>query len=412
VSATYTRREALALLPAFPVALGALAQTSPASPRVRRIVSGSGLFVMEPDGRVKGWTTSPNFKARYLGLSDDPDQIMPIRVAVDVPPLNGVTKIALGTSSYAVTADGRVLAWGSTENGLLGNTPLADLKVTRYPHPPGPTPSFTLPMPKVVDVDSQNAHVLALTTEGTVYAWGNGQAGQLGVGHMPIVSLGGNLPEPLVYIPFPTRVPDLENVVAIAAGPKHSLAVMKDGTVRAWGENRYGEVGDSTVEMRNSPVAVRGITSAVAVAAGGGYSLAVLADGSVMSWGMAGGWLGRPTTGRRTADPVPAVVPGASDVTAIAAGAQHVLALTGTGRVLAWGDENAGQVGHATPGRPGPVPTIASARAVHATGLSSYAALADGRIMVWGILPSISFRTDGADAEAAHFPVPLLVKGL
>jgi len=413
MSDAITRREALALLSAFPVAVHALAQTtSPASPRTRRIISRTASYVLEADGRVKAWTVSPNFRARDLGLDGDPDRIVPMRVAVEVPPLNGVTTIALGTSSYAVTADGRVLAWGSTENGLLGNTPLEDLKVTRYPHPPGPTPSFTLPMPKVVDVASQSAHVLALTAEGTVFAWGNGQAGQLGIGNMPVVGLGGNLGEALVYIPFPIRIPDLDRVSAIDAGAKHSVALMKDGTVRAWGENRYGEVGDGTVEPRNSPVTVRGVNSAIAIAAGDGYSLALLADGSVMSWGMAGAWLGRPTTGRRTADPVPARVPGASQVTALSAGAQHVLALTSSGRILAWGDENAGQVGHATPARPGPVGTIANARAVHANGLSSFATLADGTIMVWGMLPSLSFRTDGADGEAAHFPVPLLVKGL
>jgi hypothetical protein len=58
------------------------------------------------------------------------------------------------------------------------------------------------------------------------------------------------------------------------------------------------------------------------------------------------------------------------------------------------------------------VPTIADVRFIHATSLTSFAVLADGTIMVWGMLPSISYRVDGADAEAAHFPVPLVIKGL
>jgi alpha-tubulin suppressor-like RCC1 family protein len=106
-------------------------------------------------------------------------------------------------------------------------------------------------------------------------------------------------------------------------------------------------------------------------------------------------------------------VPRAAGVTAISAGGQHVLALTGGGQVLAWGEQNAGQVGRANaPTVAGPVPTIADVRFVHATGLTSFAVLADGTIMVWGMLPSISFRVDGADGEAAHFPVPLKIKGL
>jgi alpha-tubulin suppressor-like RCC1 family protein len=109
---------------------------------------------------------------------------------------------------------------------------------------------------------------------------------------------------------------------------------------------------------------------------------------------------------------VPALVPGASGITAISTSGWHVLALTTTGRVIAWGGSNAGQVGHATPERAAPVPSITTARAVYAVGLSSFATLADGTIMVWGGLPSLSVRTDGADGEAAHFPVPLIVKGL
>jgi alpha-tubulin suppressor-like RCC1 family protein len=412
VSGTLTRREALALLPAVPAAFAALAQTPPAPARLRRLVSNGRSYIIEADGRVKAWTTSPNTKAMYLGLDGDADRIVPRWVAVEVTPIEGATTIALGTSSYAVTPDGRVLAWGSTENGLLGNTPMSELELTRYPHPPAPMPTFTLSMPKVIDVSSQRAHVLALTAEGTVFAWGNGQVGQLGIGRMPVISLGGNLPEPLVYLPFPVRVPELEGVTAIATGSNHSIALLKDGTVRAWGENRYGEVGDGTVVQRHAPVTVRGVANAVAIAAGPGSSFAVLADGGVVSWGAAAA-LGRPTTARRGGgDPVPAPVPGASGVTAISAGAQHAVALTSTGRVLAWGEENVGQVGHATPAKAGPVPTITTARTVYATAASSFAILADGTILVWGALPSLSFRIDGADGEAAHFPIPLIVKGL
>ena len=414
MSVTFTRREVLPLLAALPATLRGLAQTPPAGVRVRRLVSsGANTYVLEPDGRVKAWTTSKSLKAMLLGFGGDPDRIVPANVAVDVPPLNGVTTIALGEgASFAVTADGRVLAWGSTANGLLGNTPLSELERTGYPHPPGPMPTSTLSMPKILDITSIGSHVLALTAEGTVFAWGNGQAGQLGIGNMPVISVRGGVPDSTAYVPFPVRVPGLDNVIAIAAGDKHSLALLKDGTVRAWGENRYGEVGDGTVTPRNSPVTVRGVTNAIAIAANGGGSFAVRADGSVMSWGCGGDVLGRPTTGRRTPDPVPAVVPGATGVTAISVGAQHVLALTSAGRVIAWGEENAGQVGHATPEKAGLVLTIAAARAVTATGLSSLAILADGSIMVWGMLPSFSFRTDGADSEAAHFPIPLIVKGL
>jgi alpha-tubulin suppressor-like RCC1 family protein len=256
-------------------------------------------------------------------------------------------------------------------------------------------------------------HVLALSAEGEVFAWGNGQAGQLGIGNMPTINFKSGLPDTTYYLPFPSRVPMLRGITAISAGMKHSLALTKDGTVYSWGENRYGQLGDGTVINRLTPVLVRGITNAIAVAAAYDFSVALLADGTVTSWGHGSGALGRSGITPDGPNPFPALVPRAAGVTAISAGGQHVLALTATGQVLAWGDQNAGQVGRASsPTVAGPVPTIADVRFIHAAGLTSFAVLADGTIMVWGALPSISFRVDGADGEAAHFPVPLIIKGL
>jgi alpha-tubulin suppressor-like RCC1 family protein len=230
---------------------------------------------------------------------------------------------------------------------------------------------------------------------------------------MPTINFKSGLPDTTYYLPFPSRVPMLPGIKAISAGMKHSLALAKEGTVYSWGENRYGELGDGTTINRLTPVVVRGVTNAIAVAAAYDFSVALLADGTVMTWGRGSGALGRPGITEDGSNPIPALVPRAAGVTAISAGAQHVLALTGTGQVLAWGEQNAGQVGPANaPTVAGPVPTIADVRFVHATGLTSFAVLADGTIMVWGSLPSISFRVDGADGEAAHFPVPLMIKGL
>lgn len=87
------------------------------------------------------------------------------------------------------------------------------------------------------------------------------------------------------FVPYPVRIPNLQNVVAISAGDRHSLALLKDGTVRAWGLNRHGQVGDGTSTNRDVPTTVPGVRNAVAIAAGGYRSVAVLADGTVMEWG-------------------------------------------------------------------------------------------------------------------------------
>jgi len=256
-------------------------------------------------------------------------------------------------------------------------------------------------------------HAMAVSVDGDVFTWGNGQAGQLGIGPMPTINFRTRPPDSTYYLPFPSRVPGLAGVTAIAAGPKYSLALTKDGTIYGWGENRYGQLGDGTTMNQLTPVLVRGVARAIAIAAGGDFSAALLSDGTVMTWGHGSGTLGRPGIAVNGPNPLPTLVPGASDITAISAGAQHVLALTSAGRVMAWGEQNAGQVGRAvSPSLAGPVPLSGDVRRIYATSMTSFAILADGALMVWGLLPSISYRVDGADGEAAHFPVPLLIKGL
>jgi alpha-tubulin suppressor-like RCC1 family protein len=182
-------------------------------------------------------------------------------------------------------ADGRLLAWESNWSGLLGNTSLAVFERTAQPHPPVPTPTATLPMPKIVDVAAGSTHVVAVTADGTVFAWGNAQAGQLGNGDLPVINFKSGVRDTTYYVPFPTQVAGLADVVSIAAGSKFSLALLKDGSIRAWGENQHGQLGDGTTQARLRPVAVRGITNAVAVSPGGlDYAAALLADGTVLTW--------------------------------------------------------------------------------------------------------------------------------
>ena len=85
----------------------------------------------------------------------------------------------------------------------------------------------------------------------------------------------------------PVPVSGLTGVVAIAAGGHHSLAVKSDGTVWAWGCNDYGQLGDGTTTNRLTPVQTSGLAGVgfTAIAAGGAHSLAVKSDGTVWAWG-------------------------------------------------------------------------------------------------------------------------------
>lgn len=130
-----------------------------------------------------------------------------------------------------------------------------------------------------------NSHVLALLEDGSLWAWGNNGNGQLGEGYNP------NDSKLLIYAhPSPIRVGSDTDWAAIAVGNVHSLALKKDGSLWAWGDNKYGQLGDGTNEMRTQPALVGSDSDWTAVWAGGMSSYAMKGDGTLWVWG--GVWSG------------------------------------------------------------------------------------------------------------------------
>ncbi|MDZ4802907.1 MAG: hypothetical protein SGI92_32505 [Bryobacteraceae bacterium] len=167
--------------------------------------------------------------------------------------------------------------------------------------------------------------------------------------------------------------------------------MLKDGTLRAWGENRVGQVGDGTTTNRDSPVPVQGVRNAVAIAASASAadaSAALLADGTVMTWGgNADGQLGRPPwdVDRRSASPIPARVTGVRGIRAIAAGLYHMIALTEAGTVFSWGDATYGTLGRPAGKTKDPaiIPSLTGVQSIVAHDSTNLATLKSGRIMTW-----------------------------
>lgn len=137
----------------------------------------------------------------------------------------------------------------------------------------------------------------------------------------------------------------------IAAGDDHTCAVMHDHTVRCWGYNHEGQLGDGTSHTRAAPVVVRGITDAAQVAVGGPFSCVVRDSGAVSCWGRNGeGHLGDGTLDARRA---PATARHLGAVAEVALGANHSCARLGDGTVWCWGDDEGGAVGDGVvPGAP------------------------------------------------------------
>jgi len=251
------------------------------------------------DGTV--WSWGANFTGQ-LGNGTTADEQSPARISG----LAGVVAAAGGGAhSLVVRSDGSVWSWGYNASGQLGHT-------GRDTTVPSPVPAIG----GVVAVAAGGAHSMALKSDGTVWAWGFNEYGQLGN--------GTNLNSPT-----PIRVAGLSKVIAVAAGDNYSLALKTDGTVWAWGRNDKGELGNGSKTPSSLPVLVSGLSDVVAISGSSrsiaGHSLALKADGTVWAWGdNTWGQLG--SEGKSNSS-FPVQLSGIRGAVGIAAGVSHSLVL-------------------------------------------------------------------------------------
>ncbi|WP_239113800.1 putative Ig domain-containing protein, partial [Planotetraspora mira] len=182
----------------------------------------------------------------------------------------------------------------------------------------------------VTQISAGGEHSLALRSNGTVMGWGADNGGQLGDGG---IGTGTERHTPVA-------VKGLTGVVQIDAGGGHGLAVRSDGTVWAWGDNTYGQVGDGSyyANVRTTPVAVEGLTNVVQVSGSLDDSVAVRSNGTVAVWGnnsllhgqrADGTPVTRPGTWPHVGWKSPVYVPGLSSVTQISTGGSQTLVKVG-----------------------------------------------------------------------------------
>jgi alpha-tubulin suppressor-like RCC1 family protein len=273
---------------------------------------------------------------------------------------------AVGAGSYhslAITAEGTVWAWGANGSGQLGLNSTSAVG----------TPTAVAGLPSVVAVSGGADHTVLLCGDGTVWTAGSNYVGQLGSG-------GG---DSLVF----QRVRGLAGVVQIASGRGHVLALEADGSVAAWVDNSSGQLGDGTFETAQTPVTIPALSGIVAIAAGSAHSLALKSDGTVMTWG--NNWRGQLGDGSNEPRGTPVEVLGLAGITRVASGpeALHSFAVGADGTVFAWGANWAGQLGDGSLGdHLTPVALSGLTGAVHlaAGSAHSLALKADGSIWVWG----------------------------
>ncbi|MBF0368930.1 MAG: S-layer homology domain-containing protein [Magnetococcales bacterium] len=334
------------------------------------------MLALLADGTVKAWGYNG-----YGQLGDGTTTDSQTPVTVDI---SDVTAIAAGQEhSVALKSDGTVWSWGRNYFGQLGD---------------GSTETSILPIQVpnlnwVSKIAAGSHHTVALKSNGTLRAWGWNRYGQLGDGT-------------LVNASSPVELSGVEDQVTITAGHYHTLSINSSGEVLAWGSNSTGQLGlGETITFSNTPQTVTGLTGAVGVSAGGGHSAAWMSDGSIKNWGEnTKGQLGNDST----ADSSIPVAVDLSDVLAVSTGDNHSVALLTDGSVWAWGHNLYGQLGNGSQSNQSlPVQVVTQESEPFIIGLDADGACSGALLVVEDIPASGDLTCEGWDDDGLTFHVDL-----
>jgi alpha-tubulin suppressor-like RCC1 family protein len=383
MNTTIVRLVAVALLSAS--VLGQ--EAAPHVDRIRDIAVTNFALIVKADGSVVGWGPDADGQAARPGSAL---RAIPAPVAIDLP--GKVLKVALGEpTAYALLEDGGVVAWGPNDEGQLGNGAMgASGQLGVYPKP-SITPVRVTGLTNIIQIGAGRKHAVALRGDGTVWAWGTRENGAIGDGRAAQRPLKATGPtrvtglEGITQIAIgpthnlalrrdgrvmawgtnsdgelgtgardtgwtPAEVVGLDRVVAVAAGSGggkgSSGAVRDDGTVWMWGTNTSAQLGNGEGPMspddpggRNLlPVRVAGVAGAKSLSLGNGHAAALLRDGTLRMWGHDGwGQIGVGTSGFYQEKPVK--VTGISNVSAVYLGGPHTFAVRADGTLWIWGSD-------------------------------------------------------------------------
>jgi alpha-tubulin suppressor-like RCC1 family protein len=297
-----------------------------------------------------------------------------------------------GSHTLVRKADGTLASWGLNRSGQLGDGTSVDRVV-----PTAVSGASTV----WSGIAAGDFHSLSVRTDGSLWAWGFNQNGQLG-------------DKTYVDKAIPTAVGTVKTWASVSAGKAHSIGVMKDGTLWAWGRNFDGQIGDATgadkpapVQVLMTPPSATSTTTTATAAdkiwtaawAGANFSIGRKTDSTLFSWGgNERGQLGRGDAATvATASNTPTLVaPKPATATAatvafkaltVSVGSYHVLAIRPDGALFVWGANDQGQLGDGTisdRSAATQVGTETDWAAIAAGGLHSLAIKADGTLWTWG----------------------------
>ncbi|CAH1964040.1 unnamed protein product [Acanthoscelides obtectus] len=294
------------------------------------IAGGSkSLFIVSQEGKLYACGEGTNGR---LGLGHNNN----VQSPRPIPFLSQyvIKKVAVhsgGKHAMALTLDGKVFSWGEGEDGKLGHGNRLNLDK--------PKMIETLKSKKIRDIACGSSHSAAITSSGELFTWGLGEYGRLGHGDN-VTQLKPKLVKSLLG----------KRVIQVACGSRdaQTLALTDDGQVFSWGDGDFGKLGRGGSDGCDVPRCVERLTSlgVVQVECGAQFSLALNRAGEVWTWGK--GDYFRLGHGSDQHVRKPTLVEALRDkkVIHVAVGALHCLAVTESGQVYAWGDNDHGQQGN------------------------------------------------------------------
>lgn len=292
-----------------------------------------------------------------LGINSTTGHNAPVAIAG----LNGKKIISVSggfTHSLALSAEGKVYAWGNNINGQLGKGTINYSNNPANYIPVEITDNFTtLTSPdRIIAVSAGKLYSLALSAEGKVYAWGDNEDGQLGKGTIDSTdNLANSVPVDITNN-F-TTLASSDKIIAVSAGEYHSLALSADGRVYTWGNNYDGQLGDGSATKKSTPVDITDKFPADSgkikyISAGYRSGFAISVDDKVYGWGKNDtGELGLGAGGKVNKS-TPIEIPTLSGKNLIIVDTQynssialHSVALGADGVLYTWGNNSNGQLG-------------------------------------------------------------------
>ena len=265
----------------------------------------------------------------------------------------------------ALKLDGTLWSWGLNTNGQLGKGTTTNNNANGTPAQIGSDSDW-------IYISAGDYHNLAIKSNGTLWTWGAGLYGRLGVGDTTSRT-------------SPTQIGSDTNWSSVSGGQFHTVAIKSNGTLWAWGYNVNGRLGDGTTTQRNSPVQIGSDTSWMKVSAGDSHTIALKNNGTLWAWGWNNyGQLGDGTTIQKTS---PIQIGTDTDWKQIYAGDLYTFAIKNNGTLWAWGRNNYGVFGNGTTTDslvPIQIGSDTNWRLIEGRDLSTFAIKTDGTLWAAG----------------------------